>query len=92
MSSANDYLTSRAGLNPFVQYLQGIKLFPHLKSLFGSISKHPKGGPSTNCSISCSFLFDGTSRHLAHLVDGGDKATWLADMALVLQKWGVARV
>lgn len=25
-------------------------------------------------------------------VDGGDKAIWLADMALVLQKWGVAGV
>jgi len=63
----NDCLTSRAGLNPFVRYLRGIDLFPHLDRLFGSMRKHPKGAPIEELlnQVLC-FLFDGTSRHLAY--------------------------
>lgn len=43
----NDCLSSRAGLNPFVRYLRGIDLFPHLDRLFGCMRKHPKGAPIT---------------------------------------------
>ncbi len=63
----NDCLTGRAGLNLFARYLRGIDLFPHLDRLFGSMRKHPKGAPIDELfkQILC-FLFDGTSRHLAH--------------------------
>ncbi len=63
----NDCLTCRAGLNPFVRYLRGIDLFPHLDRLFGSMRKHPKGAPIDELfkQVLC-FLFDGTSRHLAY--------------------------
>jgi hypothetical protein len=63
----NDCLTGRAGLNLFVRYLRGIDLFPHIDRLFGSMHKHPKGAPIEELfkQMLC-FLFDGTSRHLAH--------------------------
>lgn len=62
-----DCLTGRAGLNFFVRYLRGIDLYPHLERLFGSMRKHPKGASIQELfkQILC-FLFDGTSRHLAH--------------------------
>ena len=63
----NDCLTGRAGLNLFARYLRGVDLFPHLDRLFGSMRKHPKGAPIDELfkQVLC-FLFDGTSRHLAH--------------------------
>jgi len=63
----NDCLTSRAGLNLFSRYLRGIDLSPHLNRLFGSMRKNPKGAPIDALfkQVLC-FLFDGTSRHLAH--------------------------
>jgi hypothetical protein len=63
----NDCLTSRAGLNLFARYLRGIGLFPHINRLFGSMRKNPKGTPIDElCKQVLCFLFDGTSRHLAH--------------------------
>ena len=85
----NDCLTGRAGLNLFARYMRGIDLFPHLDRLFGSMRKHPKGAPIDELfkQVLC-FLFDGTSRHLAHFdvlaKDPGYAAaieTDLADMA-----------
>ncbi|MDY0177502.1 MAG: IS1380 family transposase, partial [Lentisphaeria bacterium] len=63
----NDCLTSRAGLNLFARYIRGIGLFPHINRLFGSMRKNPKGTPIDELfkQVLC-FLFDGTSRHLAH--------------------------
>ena len=63
----NDCLTSRAGLNLFARYLRGIGFFPHINRLFGSMRKNPKGTPIDELfkQVLC-FLFDGTSRHLAH--------------------------
>lgn len=62
-----DCLTDRAGLNLFTRYLRGIDIFPHINRLFGSIRKNPKGTPIEDLfrQVLC-FLFDGTSRHLAH--------------------------
>ena len=62
-----DCLTGRAGLNLFARYLRGIDLYPHLERLFGSMRKHPKGASIQELfkQVLC-FLFDGTSRHLAH--------------------------
>ncbi len=63
----SECLTGRAGLNLFSRYLRGIDLFPHIDRLFGSMRKHPKGAPIDELfkQVLC-FLFDGTSRHLAH--------------------------
>ncbi len=63
----SECLTGRAGLNLFSRYLRGIELFPHIDRLFGSMRKHPKGAPIDELfkQVLC-FLFDGTSRHLAH--------------------------
>jgi hypothetical protein len=62
-----DCLTGHAGLNLFARYLRGIDLYPHLERLFGSMRKHLKGASIQELfkQILC-FLFDGTSRHLAH--------------------------
>ncbi|TIH12014.1 hypothetical protein D0S45_19435 [Marinifilum sp. JC120] len=67
VQTTNDCLTGRAGLNLFVRYLCGINLFPHINRLFGSMRKHPKEAPIEELfkQVLC-FLFDGTSRHLAH--------------------------
>ncbi len=58
----NDFLTSRAGLNPFVRYLRRIDMLSHLDRIFGSMRKHPKGTPIDDIfkQVLC-FLFDGTS-------------------------------
>ena len=63
----SECLTGRAGLNLFSRYLRSIELFPHIDRLFGSMRKHPKGAPIDELfkQVLC-FLFDGTSRHLAH--------------------------
>jgi hypothetical protein len=63
----SDCLTGRAGLNLFTRYLRGIDFFPHINRLFGSMRKNPKGTPIDELfkQVLC-FLFDGTSRHLAH--------------------------
>ena len=63
----SDCLTGRAGLNLFARYLRGMNLSPHLHRLFGSMRKHSKGAPIDELfkQVLC-FLFDGTSRHLAH--------------------------
>ena len=63
----SDCLTGRAGLNLFARYLRGMNLSPHFHRLFGSMRKHSKGAPIDELfkQVLC-FLFDGTSRHLAH--------------------------
>ncbi|MCD4776109.1 MAG: IS1380 family transposase, partial [Candidatus Aegiribacteria sp.] len=63
----NDKLTSRAGLSPFVRYLDSIDIFPSLEKLFGSIRKNRKGQKISSIfkQIIC-FLADGTSSHISY--------------------------
>jgi len=65
IETTSDFLTGRAGLVLFSRYLRGIKIFPHLDRLFGSLRKNRKGLPVVEIfqQIFC-FLLDGSSRHL----------------------------
>lgn len=61
----NDTLTSRAGLTPFVRYLDSINIYPKLEVLFKSIRKNKKSNKISDIfkQLFC-FLADGTSRHI----------------------------
>jgi hypothetical protein len=61
----NDTLTSRAGLTPFVRYLEKVDIYPHLDRLFGSLRKNKKSNKISDIfkQLFC-FLADGTSRHI----------------------------
>ena len=62
----NDTLTSRAGLTPFVRYLDSINIYPKLEELFKSIRKNKKSNKISDIfkQLFC-FLADGTSRHIS---------------------------
>jgi len=66
----DDKLTSRAGLSPFVRYLDGINVFPTFEKLFCSIRKNRKGQKISSIfkQIIC-FLADGTSSHISYFDD-----------------------
>ncbi|NOQ23252.1 MAG: hypothetical protein GQ565_11465 [Candidatus Aegiribacteria sp.] len=61
----DDKLTGRAGLSPFVRYLDSIDIFPSFEKLFCSIRKNRKGQKISSIfkQIIC-FLADGTSSHI----------------------------
>ncbi len=61
----NDNLTSRAGLNFFVKYLEQIKIYGILLSLFGFLRKTKKGSSINQIfkQIFC-FFFDGTYKKI----------------------------
>ncbi len=65
-----DKLTSRAGLTPFVRYLNSINVLPSLAKLFASIRKNKKSLPLPSIfkQIIC-FLADGTSSHISYFDD-----------------------
>ncbi len=65
-----DKLTSRAGLAPFVRYLDSINVFPTFEKLFRSIRKNKKSQPLASIfkQIIC-FLADGTSSHISYFDD-----------------------
>ena len=65
-----DKLISRAGLTPFVRYLDNINVFPTFEKLFRSIRKNKKSQPLTSIfkQIIC-FLADGTSSHMSYFDD-----------------------
>jgi len=65
-----DKLTSRAGLTPFVRYLDSINVFPTFEKLFRSIRKNRKSQPLSSVfkQIIC-FLADGTSSHVSYFDD-----------------------
>ena len=60
-----DNLTSRAGLTPWVRYLDSINIYVLLDRYFGSIRKSSKGITVTEAfkQLLCFFL-DGTDPHL----------------------------
>jgi hypothetical protein len=63
----DDTLTSRAGLAPFVRYLDSIGIYPHLERLFGSLRKSRKGQSVSEIfkQLFC-FFADGTSSHMVY--------------------------
>ncbi len=65
-----DKLTSRAGLTPFVRYLDSINVFPTFGILFRSIRKNRKSQPLASIfkQIIC-FLADRTSSHMSYFDD-----------------------
>ena len=67
VQATNEILTSRAGLNLFARYLRGIEFDQHIDRMFAPMRKNPKGAPIRELfkQMLC-FLFDGTSKHLAH--------------------------
>lgn len=67
VQATNEVLTSRAGLNLFARYLRGLELDQHIDRMFAPMRKNPKGAPIRELfkQVLC-FLFDGTSKHLAH--------------------------
>ncbi|MEW5806033.1 MAG: IS1380 family transposase [Acidobacteriota bacterium] len=92
----SDTLTGRGGLSLFVRYLRGIKLYPHLQRLFGSIRKSRKGQSICEMfkQLFCFFL-DGTSRHLVHFdalqEDNGYAAAMESDPENLLSSHAVKR-
>ena len=66
----DDQLTGRAGLSPFVRYLDSINVFPTFEKLFRTIRKNRKSQPLTSIfkQIIC-FLADGTSSHISYFDD-----------------------
>ena len=65
-----DKFTSRAGLTPFVRYLDSISVFPTFEKLFRSTGKNKKSQALASIfkQIIC-FLADGTSSHISYFDD-----------------------
>lgn len=63
----NNTLTSRAGLTPFVRYLEKTDIYPHPERVFRSIRKNRKSNKISDIfkQLFC-FLADGTSSHITH--------------------------
>ncbi len=62
----DEFLTSRAGLALFVQYLHSIRLISILERMFGTMRKNKKGVAVSEFFVQMlSFFMDNSSRHLS---------------------------
>lgn len=67
LETTDDTLTARAGLAPFVRYLERIAVLPLMGGILGPVKKHAKGvGLGEFLKQMLCFFFDGSSRALSY--------------------------